>query len=145
MKHTLDENPLWLIWSLSSHLKHYIADFAEQHDLSPSQLHALLLLKPESPVPMNQLSCLVGCDPSYVTGLVDKLVSFNLVTRQESTQDRRVKTITLNTPGIALRSNLIQEFGDFYAQLEISEHIPDTLTTDLRILSEITLDISRTK
>ena len=145
MKHTLDENPLWLIWFLSSHLKHHIADFAEQHSLSPSQLHALLLLQPETPVPMNQLSCLVGCDPSYVTGLVDKLVALDLVTRQESTQDRRIKTLTLNAQGVALRADLIQQFGAFYKKLEISEHIPDTLTSELKALSEITLEISRAK
>lgn len=145
MTHTLDENPLWLVWLLSSHFKRYISDFAEQHDLSPSQLHALLLLKPDTPVPMNQLSCLVGCDPSYVTGLVDKLVALELVTRQESTQDRRIKTLSLNEQGKALRNSLIQKFGDFYSQLEVSQHIPDALTKDLKVLSEITLKISSTK
>ena len=145
MTRTLDENPLWLVWLLSSHFKRYISDFAEQHDLSPSQLHALLLLKPETPVPMNQLSCLVGCDPSYVTGLVDKLVTLDLVTRQESTQDRRIKTLTLNTRGVALRADLVQQFGAFYERLEISGHIPATLTKELQLLSEITLEISRSK
>ncbi|MBH1980349.1 winged helix-turn-helix transcriptional regulator [Candidatus Saccharibacteria bacterium] len=145
MKHTLDENPLWLIWSLSSHLKHHIADFSEQHNLSPSQLHALLLLQPDTPVPMNQLSCLVGCDPSYTTGLVDKLVALDLVTRQESTQDRRIKTLTLNTQGVVLRADLIQQFGSFYKDLAISKHIPNTLTSELKTLSKITLEISRTK
>lgn len=139
----LRDNPLWLIWLLSSHLKPYAADFAERHDLTPSQLNALLSLDPHTAVPMSRLSCLVGCDPSYTTGVVDKLVSADLLVRQESTEDRRVKSLALTPRGVKLRKELMAGFLKEYESLDIAEYVSPAFLQKLTAFTSVVLESSR--
>jgi len=46
---------------------------AEHNGLSLIQLHAIGLLMTRGAMPMVQLSTLLSCDASYVTGIVDRL------------------------------------------------------------------------
>ena len=126
----LQQNPLWLSLLLASHLRYHVAEFAEQHDFTPSQLQSLLLLEPQTPIPISRLSCMAGCDPSFATGIVDHLVQAQLVERRESTQDRRVKMITLSTKGAAVRKKLITDFYACYQSLSIADIASDDFIQD---------------
>ncbi|HCH34352.1 MAG: Transcriptional regulator, MarR family [Candidatus Saccharibacteria bacterium GW2011_GWC2_48_9] len=110
----LTNNPYWQITLLASRIKHDIASVAEQHSITPSQMQALLLLQPKTQIPMNQLSCMISCDASYITGIVDKLSHLGYIQRQESSIDRRIKTIELTKAGVAFRQKLIANYYRYY-------------------------------
>jgi DNA-binding MarR family transcriptional regulator len=78
---------------------------ASELDLHPAQAGALLQLA--SPLPMNELAALLGCDNSNVTGLIDRLEARGLVTRQPSSDDRRVKHVVLTAAGQRLREAML--------------------------------------
>jgi DNA-binding MarR family transcriptional regulator len=78
---------------------------ASELDLHAAQAGALLQL--DSPLPMHELASLLACDNSNVTGLVDRLEARDLVTRQPSADDRRVKHVVLTPAGRRLRAELL--------------------------------------
>src|ERR1700750_2722426 len=77
---------------------------ASELDLHPAQAGALLQLA--TPLPMNELASLLACDNSNVTGLIDRLEARDLVARQASPYDRRVKHVVLTDAGRKLRGRL---------------------------------------
>jgi MarR family transcriptional regulator, organic hydroperoxide resistance regulator len=79
---------------------------ASELDLHPAQAGALLQLA--SPLPMRELADLLACDSSNVTGLVDRLEARDLVARQPSSDDRRVKHVVLTPAGRRLRAKLLE-------------------------------------
>jgi DNA-binding MarR family transcriptional regulator len=78
---------------------------AGEFDLSPRQAHLLRLLADE-PAPMRNLACALRCDPSNVTGMVDRLEERGLVERRADPADRRVKMLALTTEGARVRDAL---------------------------------------
>jgi len=50
---------------------------------------------------MGALARTLHCDASNATGIVDRLVAGQLITRQEGAHDRRTKTLTLTDKGRA--------------------------------------------
>jgi DNA-binding MarR family transcriptional regulator len=82
---------------------------AYELELHPAQAGALLQLA--TPLPMNELASLLGCDNSNVTGLIDRLEARDLVTRQPSPHDRRVKHVVLTDAGRELRARMLDRVG----------------------------------
>lgn len=76
----------------------------QRFDLTPVQAKVLLTL--ESPTPMRCLAESLGCDPSNVTGVVDRLEERGLTTRVESREDRRVKHIEATPAGKRLKATV---------------------------------------
>lgn len=134
----LKNNPYWQITLLSSRLKHDVAQVAEQHGLAPSQMHALLLVEPKKQIAMNQLSCMISCDASYITSIVDKLTNLGYIRRQESSLDRRIKTIELTKEGVVFRAKLIRDFNDFYRHQSQLQDIGTDITDALEKIVAIT-------
>jgi DNA-binding MarR family transcriptional regulator len=89
---------------------------ASELDLHPAQAGALLQLS--SPLPMNELAALLGCDNSNVTGLIDRLEGRGLVTRRPSLEDRRVKHVVLTSEGQMLRGRMLERVGRAVADFE---------------------------
>jgi MarR family transcriptional regulator, organic hydroperoxide resistance regulator len=75
--------------------------------LTFAQAHALRLLDPDSPSPMNGLAELLVCDASNVTGIADRLEARGLVERRSLGADRRVKTLALTPAGVELRARVL--------------------------------------
>ncbi|MFE3449530.1 MarR family winged helix-turn-helix transcriptional regulator [Nonomuraea sp. NPDC059194] len=71
---------------------------AADRQLTALQAKALVLLARE-PLPMRRMAELFQCDPSNVTGIVDRLERRGLVSREPSAADRRVKSVTLTEEG----------------------------------------------
>lgn len=95
---------------------------------------ALLLL--DEPRSMRHIAEQLGCDPSYVTSLVDQLTKYGLATRTTGS-DRRVKLISATDTGVALRTRLAAAVsGDtaFGRQLTAEQRaqLKDLLTLLLR-------------
>jgi MarR family transcriptional regulator, organic hydroperoxide resistance regulator len=80
--------------------------------LSFPQAHALKVLRPEHPIPMRQLADELHCDPSNITGIVDRLGDRGLVERGSAPGDRRVKTLMLTEEGTALRMRLLDRLSE---------------------------------
>jgi MarR family transcriptional regulator, organic hydroperoxide resistance regulator len=108
-----EAEPLTQVWGLfrslfRQHRRRFLIAAAEL-DLHPAQAGALLQL--DSPLPMTELAALLGCDNSNVTGLIDRLEARGLVTRQPSSQDRRVKHVVLTAAGRAMRDRMLAQVG----------------------------------
>ena len=84
---------------LLGYFKQNIARIAEERRLTSMQVAALYMIEKHGDLPMGKVASVLHCDPSNVTGIVDRLVAHKLVNRQECPQDRRAKTISLTPAG----------------------------------------------
>jgi DNA-binding MarR family transcriptional regulator len=134
------KTPYELLFDFILRIKHEWGFIAERNDLSLVQLHAIGLLM-HGPVPMVQLSTLLSCDASYVTGIVDRLEQQGLVDRQENPHDRRVKLIVLTKKGIQLRDKVQVSMNELQAKLfsSLTNQEQDDFN---RLLIKITTSIS---
>ncbi|CAN7290345.1 MarR family winged helix-turn-helix transcriptional regulator [Knoellia sp. LjRoot47] len=71
---------------------------AAQHSLTGAQARVLALLAIE-PLPMRQVARTLKCEPSNVTGIVDRLEARGLVERRPDPADRRVKVAAMTVTG----------------------------------------------
>ena len=79
----------------------FYADYEEaagEHTLTGAQARLLSLLSLE-PLPMRKLALKLKCEPSNVTGIVDRLESRGLVERRPDPADRRVKLAAATEEG----------------------------------------------
>ncbi|MFH9227620.1 MarR family winged helix-turn-helix transcriptional regulator [Streptomyces lydicus] len=82
---------------------------AAEHSLTGAQARVLTLLSVE-PLPMRKVAERLKCEPSNITGIVDRLEARGLVERRPDPADRRVKLAAPTTEGArtaeALRTSL---------------------------------------
>ncbi|MEV5504944.1 MarR family winged helix-turn-helix transcriptional regulator [Streptomyces orinoci] len=71
---------------------------AARHSLTGAQAKLLALLSRES-LPMRQIAQRLKCEPSNVTGIVDRLETRGLVERRPAPDDRRVKLAAATEAG----------------------------------------------
>jgi DNA-binding MarR family transcriptional regulator len=117
---TLRQAPATEVWELLRTLfglqRRRFLIAASELNLHPAQAGALLQLS--SPLPMNELAAMLACDNSNVTGLIDRLEARGLVTRQPSSEDRRVKHVVLTPAGRRLRKRMLDRVGRPVAGIE---------------------------
>jgi DNA-binding MarR family transcriptional regulator len=100
-KSTKQEDIARLVLDLSRNLTgHYGAKLAELHLTIPQ---AMLLRQLGDALPMNEAAGKLHCDPSNVTGIVDRLEARGLIERRTVATDRRVKQLALTPAGRRLR------------------------------------------
>ncbi len=73
---------------------------AQDFGLAPMQLHALRVIEPGRETSMSALAEALVCDPSNVTGIVDRLEARGLIERRGVTHDRRVKLLAVTAEGV---------------------------------------------
>ena len=100
-----------LLWQIMQANKPRMIELARELDFSPVQLHSLRLLEPDVETPMRALARQLFCDPSNVTGIVDRLVARGLVERRGSDTDRRVKIIRLTPEGERIRASVVERMS----------------------------------
>ncbi|MFE9448015.1 MarR family winged helix-turn-helix transcriptional regulator [Streptomyces sp. NPDC006739] len=86
----------------------FYADYEEaagEHTLTGAQARLLSLLSLE-PLPMRKLAQKLRCEPSNVTGIVDRLESRGLVERRPDPADRRVKLAAATDEGLGVARDL---------------------------------------
>jgi DNA-binding MarR family transcriptional regulator len=104
MAKTSQEQIVRLLMDVSRTLTgHYDAKLAELHLTLPQ---AMLLRQLGDALPMNEAAGKLHCDPSNVTGIVDRLEARGLIERQHLTTDRRVKHLALTPAGRRLRGKV---------------------------------------
>ena len=74
--------------------------------LSPGLTKTLVRLADAEGISMGEMARGIGCDPSYVTALVDDLDARGLARREPAPYDRRVKIVVLTETGRALAAEI---------------------------------------
>jgi DNA-binding MarR family transcriptional regulator len=74
--------------------------------LSPGVIKTLVRLAASDGVSMGDMARGIGCDPSYITALVDDLADRGFATREPNPVDRRVKIIVLTPEGRKLADDI---------------------------------------
>lgn len=105
-----NSDPAVEAWALMVRLmmsnKPRMAAIAQEFELAPMQMQALMALQPGSELPMSALAGMLACDASNVTGIVDRLEARGLIERREAPTDRRVKMLAVTAEGGRFRSRL---------------------------------------
>lgn len=86
-------------------------DAAARHQLTGAQARVLALLSME-PLPMRRIAQKLRCEPSNVTGIIDRLETRGLVERRPDPADRRVKLAAPTEEGLRTAERL-RESLDF--------------------------------
>jgi len=79
--------------------------------ITPALARALQRLGADPPRAMSELAGVLDCDPSNVTGIVDRLEARGLVERRATAGDRRVKTVAITAEGATLLKQLRRELS----------------------------------
>ena len=83
----------------------YTKELNKTYQVSSPQLHCLLALYENGPLPPSQIARHIMVKSSTVTGIIDRLELKGLVTRLRNSPDRRVITIELTETGMNLAQN----------------------------------------
>jgi DNA-binding MarR family transcriptional regulator len=115
--------PMLMRFGFERVLRHFVQTVGE-FDLSPPQAHLLLQLGQGRAMSQRELARQLGCDPSNLTGLSDRLEVRGLVERQVAPGDRRVKSLVATSKGEMLRAQLaarLYEPPEYLARLSSEE------------------------
>jgi DNA-binding MarR family transcriptional regulator len=83
-----------------------MAAFGTRTKLSPGLIKTLMRVADSDGISMGELARRMGCDPSYITALVDDLTERGLATRVPDPVDRRVKTVVVTAAGRVLADDI---------------------------------------
>ena len=89
------------VMALGGRLQGLVAEVAGHHGLTGQQ--ASLLRSLDAPRPMRSVADRLKCDPSNVTGLIDRIEARGLVERTADPADRRVRLLALTDRGRRVR------------------------------------------
>jgi DNA-binding MarR family transcriptional regulator len=84
-----------------------VVEVAGHHGLTGQQ--AALLRSLDAPRPMRSVADQLKCDPSNVTGLIDRIEARGLVERAADPADRRVRLLALTDRGRRVRAEVDAE------------------------------------
>jgi len=91
---------VWLIMIKAMHaLSRYAAAGIEGTGLGNSDFRVLEVLLHKGPLPVNTIGPIVNLTPGSISIAVERLVEKGLVSRVESTEDRRVRLVALTPIG----------------------------------------------
>ena len=91
---------VWLVMMKAMRaLTRYAASGIEETGLGLSDFGVLEILLHKGPLPVNTIGPIVDLTPGSISIAVDRLFAKGLVTRVESTEDRRVRIIALTPRG----------------------------------------------
>ncbi len=102
--HALVGETVGVTFELVGRMRAHFERVAAEFDLTPSQARALRVL--DEPCAMGDVAARLHCDPSNVTGIVDRLEERGLVERRVDPADRRRKMIAVTEAGRDLHGRL---------------------------------------
>jgi DNA-binding MarR family transcriptional regulator len=103
---------------------------AAAHSLTGAQARVLGLLSLE-PMPMRRIAQKLKCEPSNVTGIVDRLETRGLVERRPDPADRRVKLAAATEKGARTALQLRESLGVAREPLAELSHAERAVLRDL--------------
>ncbi|RAP73440.1 MarR family winged helix-turn-helix transcriptional regulator [Paenibacillus montanisoli] len=81
---------------------HVMKKVAQKHDLTPMQLIVLRILNRHPAIKLTELAEKLHLGNSTTSGIIDRMVKAELVSRERTEEDRRAITLTLTDKGKAL-------------------------------------------
>lgn len=130
-------NTYWLTLELMLRMKPRLIEIGEKYKLTTQQMHVLAFLADGQPHPMSWLAALLFCDASNVTGIVDRMISLDLIKRTECVTDRRVKMAQLTPKGEEVRSTIMAEIS-----IESQKRVDNILSVDeQRVFRELVIKL----
>lgn len=96
---TSDQQLCQDLFQLLDQVKLQLLHLAEMQGLTSTQLFAIYSIDHHGELAMHQAAEVLHCDASNITGIVDRLVTQNLVERRERPLDRRTKMLVLTDRG----------------------------------------------
>ena len=128
MAHSVQEaSHAWLVMLKAMRaLTRYAAAGIEGTGLGDSDFRVLEVLLHKGPLPVNTIGPIVDLTPGSISIAVDRLVAKGWVSRVESTDDRRVRIVTLTSRG---RDLIVTAFRKHAGQMKrvFSELSPEEL------------------
>ena len=118
---------VWLVMLKAMRaLTRYAAAGIEGTGLGDSDFRVLEVLLHKGPLPVNTIGPIVNLTPGSISIGVDRLFAKGLVSRVESTEDRRVRIVTLTSRG---RNLIVTAFRKHAGQMRkvFSELSPEEL------------------
>ncbi len=85
---------------------------AAEFGISPIQVKTLFEIDPEREHMMSEVAQAAHCEPSNLTGIIDKLEARGLVERRGAKGDRRIKMVSLTREGVLLRRRLVARLNE---------------------------------
>lgn len=130
---SLEQEAMLSILRTSDLLENRLARLLRQYDLTPSQYNAMRIMRGEG----KRLPCLEVADRMIqvapaITRVVDQLLARELITKQQSSDDRRVYRVGLTGAGARLLKKLDSPISNLHASL--LGHLSDE---DLRALNAL--------
>jgi len=122
-----DADHVWLVMIKAMRaLTRYAAAGIEDAGLGDSDFRVLKVLLHKGPLPVNTIGPIVDLTPGSISVAVDRLFEKRLVSRVESTEDRRVRIVALTPRGKDL---IVPAFRKHAGQMRrvFSELSPDEL------------------
>ncbi|MFB8279996.1 MarR family winged helix-turn-helix transcriptional regulator [Nocardia colli] len=95
-----------LIFTAAEQINALLADTVGDVGLTAVMAKTLWQIEPSATPSMRQLAAALGCDPSTVTFLADRLQEKGLITREIDPANRRAKIVTLTERGREVRQQL---------------------------------------
>ena len=110
-------NPGLLSWlymmRVSSKIEHSSAEHLSRYDLTPAQFDVLAHLSVKSGISQQALSERLLVTKGNVCGLIDRMESRGLVSRQSDPDDRRLNLLHLTEAGKELANRAVPAHEDF--------------------------------
>jgi MarR family transcriptional regulator, 2-MHQ and catechol-resistance regulon repressor len=117
----------WLVMMKAMRaLTRYAAAGIEETGLGFSDFGVLEVLLHKGPLPVNMIGPIVDLTPGSISTAVDRLFAKGLVSRVESTQDRRVRIVALSARGKDLIASAFRRHSGQMRRV-FSELSPDEL------------------
>jgi DNA-binding MarR family transcriptional regulator len=101
-----------LVFRLTQEGKNHTSAVSREFGLTGPQCYLLIQLDPAKPVTMVALAAAKDCDPSNITGLVDKLEMKGYIQRRPDPKDRRVRMIAVTEVGSKVRTQLLARLSE---------------------------------
>jgi MarR family transcriptional regulator, 2-MHQ and catechol-resistance regulon repressor len=118
---------VWLVTMKAMRaLTRYAAAGIEETGLGFSDFGVLEVLLHKGPLPVNTIGPIVDLTPGSISTAVDRLVAKGLVSRVESTQDRRVRIVALSARGKDLIASAFRKHSEQMKRV-FSELSPEEL------------------
>ena len=103
----------------------YTLDVWMSLPITIAQLKSLFFISNQGSSNLGKLAAALGVTPANVTGIVDRLVEHDLVSRNENVQDRRMLLLRTTGKGEELVANLRERrrgyMSDILARLSVDE------------------------
>ena len=116
------ESPAAEVWALLLQVfgaeRRRLPAVAAELGLPEAQCQVLERLDPQAPVAMCRVAEALDCDPSNITGIVDRLQARGLVERRSDPRDRRVKKVVLTPHGREQRKRLLERLYEPPAEIQ---------------------------